>query len=63
MRKPSFDAGAMALGLAAIGFCIVLFFANRLAPGAVQPLLAAILVAAGGIGLLISRASSRNRRN
>lgn len=63
MNRPSLDSGALALGLAAIGFGVVLLMAGQLSVGAVQPILAVVLAAAGGIGLLIHRGTSRNRNN
>ena len=60
MNRPGIDAGAIALGLAAIGFGVVLVLAGQLSSAAIQPILAVILAAAGGIGLLINRGTTRN---
>ena len=55
MSRPSLDVGAIALGLSAVGFGAVCLFAPSLSSPFVQPILAAILIAAGGLGLLLSR--------
>ncbi|HMS35780.1 MAG TPA: hypothetical protein PKA93_01345 [Arachnia sp.] len=55
MSRPTLDVGALALGLAAVGFGLVLVTASHLSAPFVQPILAAILIAAGGLGLLLSR--------
>ncbi len=55
MSRPTLDVGAVALGLAAVGFGLVLLFSGLLLTSFIQPILAAILIAAGGLGLLLSR--------
>ena len=55
MSRPPLDVGAVALGLAAVGFGSALLFAHLVTASFIQPILAAILIAAGGLGLLLSR--------
>ncbi|CAL8971137.1 hypothetical protein TESS_TESS_02338 [Tessaracoccus sp. O5.2] len=55
MSRPPLDLSALAVGLAAVGFGIVLITAPLLAAPFMQPILAVILAAAGAIGLLASR--------
>ena len=55
MNRPPLDLAALAVGLAAVGFGVVLIVSPSLSAPFVQPILAAILIAAGGLGLLLSR--------
>lgn len=55
MNRPPLDLAALAVGLAAVGFGVVLIVSPSLSAPFVQPILAVILVAAGTIGLLTSR--------
>ena len=55
MSRPGLDVGAIALGMAAVGFGVVLLFSSLVLTSFIQPILAAILIAAGGLGLLLSR--------
>ena len=48
------DIAGVAIGLAALGFAIVLFLAPDIPDRLMPPLLAAILVGAGIVGLLSS---------
>lgn len=56
------DAAAISLGLAAVGFGIVLLLAPQLAAPVIQPILALILAAAGTIGLLLTRGRSTKKK-
>ena len=62
MNRPPRDLAARAVGLAAVGFGIVLMVAPSLSAPFVQPILAVILVAAGTIGLLSSRGRTNSRK-
>ncbi|MFT3887415.1 MAG: hypothetical protein QM713_04535 [Arachnia sp.] len=62
MNRPTLDVGAIALGLAAVGFGLVLLFSGSLLASFIQPILAAILIAAGGVGLLLSRVHPSKRK-
>ena len=62
MNRPPRDLAALAVGLAAVGFGIVLMVAPSLSAPFVQPILAVILVAAGTIGLLSSRGRTNSRK-
>ncbi len=62
MNRPPLDLAALAVGLAAVGFGIVLTVAPSLSAPFVQPILAVILVAAGTIGLLSSRGRTNSRK-
>jgi hypothetical protein len=48
------DVAAIAIGLAAVGFALVLLLVDRLSPSAVQPALAIALAVAGAVALLFS---------
>ena len=62
MNRPPLDLTALAVGLAAVGFGIVLIVSPSLSAPLVQPILAVILVAAGTIGLLCSRGRRNSRK-
>lgn len=53
--RPALDVATISLGLAALGFGIVLLFAPTIDTQLIQPILALILAAAGTIGLLLTR--------
>lgn len=55
------DIAAIAVGLAALGFAIMLIVSPTIAVHLIQPILAAILGAAGLIGLLMALPRSRNK--
>ena len=55
MTRPPLDIAALAIGLAAVGFAVVLLVADHISSSLIQPILAVILAAAGTIGLLASR--------
>lgn len=52
MRRP--DVVSIAIGLAAVGFSLVLLLVDRLSPSAVQAALATVLAVAGAVALLFS---------
>ena len=58
MNRPPLDLAALAVGLAAVGFGVVLIVSPSLSAPFVQPILAVILVAAGTIGSRISALTS-----
>ena len=62
MNRAPLDVATISLGLAGIGFAVVVFLANLISEPAIQPILALILAAAGTIGLLLSR-GRRQRKN
>ena len=62
MNRPSLDIAALAIGLTAVGFAVVLLLADHIASPLVQPILAVTLAAAGTIGLLASRGRPSNQR-
>lgn len=62
MSRPPLDLTALAVGLAALGFGIVLIASPSLSAPFVQPILAVILVAAGTIGLLCSSGGRTSRK-
>lgn len=62
MNRPPLDIAALAIGLTAVGFAVVLLLADHIASPLVQPILAVTLAAAGTIGLLASRGRSSNHR-
>ena len=62
MNRPPLDLAALAVGLAAVGFGIVLMVAPSLSAPFVQLILAVILVAAGTMGLLSSRGRTNSRK-
>lgn len=55
------DIAAVAVGLGALGFAIVLMLSPTIAVSLIQPILAAILGGAGLIGLLTALPRSRNK--
>lgn len=57
MTNPRIDVAALAVGLTAMGFAVVLL-AGQISASLVQPILAVILAAAGTIGLIASRSRS-----
>ena len=57
--KPPLDIATIAVGLDCLGFAATLMLAPQLSDTLIQPILAVILAAAGGIGLLLSRARPR----
>ena len=63
MSRPSLDVGAIALGLSAVGFGVVCLFAPSLSSPFVQPILAAILIAAGGLGSSSAAFAHRKERD
>lgn len=63
MPRPRVDVAAVSLGLAAVGFAVVVFVAPLLAAPAVQPILALTLAASGTMGLLLTRGHrQKNKR-
>lgn len=62
MARPPVDTAAISLGLAAIGFAVIVFIAPLISAPAVQPVLALTLAAAGTTGLLLSR-GTRQKNN
>lgn len=62
MTRTSMDVAALAIGLAAIGFAVVLLLADHISSPLIQPILAVTLAAAGTIGLLASRGRTPNRK-
>ncbi|GAA4897615.1 hypothetical protein GCM10025789_14400 [Tessaracoccus lubricantis] len=62
MTRPSFDIAALTIGLAAVGFAVVLLLAENISSPLIQPILAVTLAAAGTIGLLASRGRNHNRK-
>lgn len=61
MNRPSLDIAALAIGLTAVGFAVVLLLADHIASPLVQPILAVTLAAAGTIGLLASRGRTQRK--
>lgn len=59
MNRPKLDVATLAIGLAAVGFAVVLLASPALQHSVIQPILAAVLIVAGTIGLV----ASRNRAN
>lgn len=57
------DVAALAVGLVAIGFAVVLFLAEHISADLIQPILAMVLAAAGMIGLLASRGGTHRKEN
>ncbi|MDO5676307.1 MAG: hypothetical protein Q4G35_02230 [Propionibacteriaceae bacterium] len=62
MNRPPFDVAALAVGLTAIGFAVVLLLADHISSPLIQPILAVTLAAAGTIGLLASRSRNHHRK-
>lgn len=62
MNRPALDVAALAVGLTAIGFAVVLFLAENISSPWIQPILAMTLAAAGTIGLLAARGRNHNRK-
>ncbi|WP_040282981.1 hypothetical protein [Tessaracoccus massiliensis] len=62
MNRPALDAAALAIGLAAMGFAVVLLLADHISSPLIQPILAVTLAAAGTIGLIASRGRTPNRK-
>ena len=62
MNRPPRQLATLAVGLAAVGFGIVLIVSPSLSAPFVQPILAVILVAAGAIGLISSRGRTKSRK-
>ncbi|MDO5501481.1 MAG: hypothetical protein Q4F67_17570 [Propionibacteriaceae bacterium] len=62
MTRATLDVAALAVGLVAIGFAVVLLLADHIASPLIQPILAVTLAAAGTIGLLASRGRIRSNR-
>ncbi|MBB1484601.1 hypothetical protein H5392_12125 [Tessaracoccus sp. MC1865] len=62
MNRPSLDIAALAIGLVAVGFAVVLLLAGHIASPLIQPILAVTLAAAGTIGLLATRGRTTNRK-
>lgn len=55
MKKPPLDIATISLGLATLGFAVVVLIGPAIAAPAIQPILALILAAAGTIGLVLNR--------
>lgn len=62
MTRPPLDVAALAVGLTAVGFAVVLLLADNISSPLIQPILAVTLAAAGTIGLLASRGRNHNRK-
>lgn len=56
------DAGAVALGLAVIGFGVMVLVAPLVPAVAVQPILALVLAASGTVGLLLNRGAKTSQK-
>jgi len=63
MRKPPLDVAMVSMGLATLGFAVVLLISPSIAAPAVQPILALILATAGTIGLLLGRTNKFKNKN
>lgn len=63
MNRPPLDLAALTIGLAAIGFGIVVVVAPLISAPFIQPILALILAAAGTIGLLASRGRTSRKEH
>lgn len=62
MKQPPLDVAALAIGLTAVGFAVVLLLAGHISSPLIQPILAVILAAAGTIGLLATRGRNPHRK-
>ncbi len=61
MNRPPFDLAALAIGLTAVGFGIVVIVAPLIQAPFIQPILALVLAAAGTIGLIVSRGRTNRK--
>lgn len=57
--KTRIDAVTICVGLALLGFSVILLYSPVISSAWVQPLLAVVLVLAGGVSLIVYRKNQR----